>query len=107
MDGEIIEFPDGHPYGLAVPFVAARSGGGPYDDAAFAAGFQVGQLHTAMAVGARLGTRSAEWVVRDSLAKQLDLIAMFHGYTSRAVPLDDGWARFSVVRSAEHRDDSE
>jgi hypothetical protein len=106
MTDEQIIGPDGHEYSLAVPFVVTHRHGGPYDDQAFVAGFQAGQIFQAMAVGATVGARSAEWVVRSALGEQLDLIAMHLGYQSRTVPLDDavGWSRFSVVRSPHSHD---
>lgn len=66
---------------LAIPFVTVASKGGPHDDDAYAAGWEMGCLHAQLRaitgqaavglVGARL-----EAVIRRSNAEQADLLAM-------------------------------
>jgi hypothetical protein len=62
--------------GPILPFVCVQSVGGPYDDESFAAGWSCGE------VGAMLIQRpvSLEVTVRVATLKQLDLLAMHHGY---------------------------
>lgn len=64
-------------YELAVPFICCQSQGGPYDDEAFAAGFDLGQLDRQMLVG---GLVAIECQVRGPSFRQLDLLAMHRGW---------------------------
>lgn len=66
---------------LAVPFIVCRSQGGPYDDAAFVAGFQAGQIHRALAAAKAVGADRLTFTVDSELTKQLDLIAMDAGFS--------------------------
>jgi hypothetical protein len=100
---------DGDPgavdYGLAMPFVACRTQGGPYDDQAFVAGYQVGQIDQSLAVLDRLGLAGAVvgHCVYRPLLGQLDLVAMRHGYQMRSAPVAVGgddvtWASVEFYR---------
>lgn len=97
------EMSDGeHAMELVMPFTCVTSVGGPYDDRAFAAGFQAGQIDRSLAaIAAVEGQGMYDITVRTDLAPQLDLIAMRHGFTTDAE--QDAawpeWSRWTAVRS--------
>lgn len=75
---DIPDVPDeGTGYSLVMPFVTVASKGGPYDDDAYVAGYEMGQLDAALA----LRPEEHAATVRTENAIQADLIAMRHGYT--------------------------
>lgn len=63
---------------LVVPFVACESSGGPYDNNAFVAGFQMGQLSELLDGEALV----CQMTIYSTLRVQADLIAMSTGYES-------------------------
>lgn len=90
--------PDEPTYGLVMPFVVCASKGGPYDDEAFVAGAEYGQLHSLLA----LSPPSHEAYVRSKSVPQLDLLAMHFGYTFTAEPWDehpDEWTKVAFTRT--------
>jgi hypothetical protein len=72
-------------YGLVMPFVVCQSNGGPFDDAAFVAGVQFGDLSRQLAGG---GPVEPAYVNPDLWA-QLDLAAMHYGYRLIVQPWDE------------------
>ena len=64
-------------YGLSLPFVCVESVGGPYEDEAFVAGFQVGSIVAALSSAS---TQYLDATVRSGVVDQLDLAAVAHGY---------------------------
>lgn len=62
--------------GLAMPFVVVASKGGPYDDGAYTAGYEMGMLDGALAAG----PARHETMIHSANATQADLIAMRRGY---------------------------
>lgn len=100
---------DADGYDLVFPFVVCRSNGGPYDDDAFVAGYQAGQIYQALGVAAQIGVRSARYTVRTALVPQLELIGMDRGFpVVKAEPWDehpDEWT--FVTFSAEDESDEE
>lgn len=93
--------PETDGWGLVMPFVACRSHGGPYDDDAFVAGFQVGQINRALAAIAALEGDGLTAMVRADLAAQLDLIAMQHGFPHVERTEHDGhWMTWTCRREA-------
>jgi hypothetical protein len=85
--------PDGEKgWGLLMPFVVCESAGGRYDDEAFVAGYQAGQIDQALEVAAAVNaTHLAAPLVHAGLVEQLDLIAMRHGYGTVADETAPGW----------------
>lgn len=83
-------------YGLVMPFVNVASKGGPYDDAAYVAGWHMGGLD------ARLEPRYLARVsetIRSADASQADLLAMKHGYSLTLGESDyDEWTYAEFVR---------
>lgn len=81
---------------LVMPFVVAKSNGGPYEDHDFAAGFQLGEISGA------LRTRSlqqATYTIFSDSKTQVDLICMNHGYTCLVMDgKNDEWITVIVTR---------
>lgn len=89
-------------YDLVVPFIACTSEGGPYDDEAFVVGFQAGQIYRSLGVLGAAGGTELQATVRSDLVKQLDLIAMHHGFQTETEACDgaEGWS-FVTFRTAD------
>jgi hypothetical protein len=103
-----LDQPEEQSWGLAVPFVVCQSQGGPYDDDAFVAGFQCGQVDKALAVSAAAGSRTVTLpLIRTELIRQLELIAMNHGYpvvTVQPEQLSPDWATVTFAAGGEYID---
>lgn len=79
-------------YELVVPFIACQSHGGTFDDNAFVAGFQAGQIDQALHAGATVGAVTLRFpAVRADLVAQLELICMNRGYPVLDVTAIDGY----------------
>lgn len=94
--------PDG--YDLVVPFVICTSQGGPFDDDAFVAGYQCGEIdktlatvNAAASVGAPSALVSLTWTVRTDLLRQLELVAMSRGFPYMAKEAVDDMPEWTVV----------
>lgn len=87
-------------YGLVIPFVACASKGGPYDDDAFVAGYQAGRIDNALSVARTVGTTGLKATAATSLVRQLDLIAMHHGFQAKAEACEgaEGWSFITFSR---------
>lgn len=93
-------FEDEH-FELLMPFVVVESAGGPYNDEAFVAGWQMGSLDRDLLT---MDPRSQSVVIPmySSCAAQVDLIAMKHGFTVTVLGnLDEQWATFRIERAPE------
>jgi len=84
-----LDQPEQDGYELVLPFVVCASVGGPYEDQAFVAGYQAGQVDRALATVAAVGGLGLKVTVYAALAKQLDLIAMKHGFVSTTEAVGD------------------
>jgi hypothetical protein len=82
-------------YSLVMPFVPVASNGGPYDDLAYAAGWEMGALDAALRLKGPVTTTLA---VRAANGAQAELIAMRHGYRTRIAPHDDHWSMLWLHR---------
>jgi hypothetical protein len=83
---------------LAVPFVVCRSNGGPYEDDAFCAGFQAGEVDRALDMGAAARAESIQFpMARTSLLKQFELIGMNRGYPIMTADVSEEWPEWCVV----------
>lgn len=69
-------------YGLVMPFLPVKSRGGPHDDDAYVAGFEMGRLDCALAL--RPKTPLHMTTIRTDNVEQADLIAMNHGFRCSA-----------------------
>jgi hypothetical protein len=86
-------------FGLVMPFLVCQSKGGPYDDAAYVAGYEAGTLDMALALSPPLpGSRLNEGVPyhADNMP-QIDLIAMRHNVTIETEDVGDGWVSVTFV----------
>lgn len=68
-------------YALGMPFVTVTSKGGPHEDNAYCAGYEMGLLDARLSLIQGLAT-SAEYTIRAENRAQADLIAMRYGYTA-------------------------
>lgn len=80
MANDPADEPEDDRYELVVPFVVCTSVGGPFDDDAFVAGFQAGQVDQALKTAAVSRAREVSFTVNSELVKQLELIGMNHGF---------------------------
>jgi hypothetical protein len=84
------EQPGAEIHELVLPFVVCRSVGGPFDDDAFVAGFQAGQVDQALHAAKVARATEVRFTVNSTLVKQLDLIAMNRGFpVVDAVPSEE------------------
>lgn len=91
--------PEDEGFGLVMPFLPVASKGGPLDDEAYVAGFEVGRLDAILATAETLGlTPDTHYLIHELNAEQLDLIAMRYGFTCTVEPIGEGWARATVTR---------
>lgn len=67
---------DGNGWELMIPFVVTKSHGGPFDDDAFTAGYEMGGFGQRCAVAASLNLLPFTITIRRSNVTQADLIAM-------------------------------
>lgn len=87
---------------LVMPFVAVTSKGGPYDDAAYVAGYEMGVLEGQLSgahdpvegTSGPPGVGTVRWI-RKANADQVDLIAMKHG---RRVEFGETFDHYISVR---------
>lgn len=102
MSDETLDQPaDDDAMELVMPFLVVASHGGPYDDDAFAAGWQAGEIDRTLRTAAAIAATVVEFpIVHAGLVPQLDLIGMKHGYKVTAEPTADGWVAvtFEVSR---------
>lgn len=86
-----------HEYSLVMPFLPVTSKGGPYDDQAYVAGFEVGQLYQKLLIEC-----PKVWIqtVHTTNVAQVDLIAMRCGYlmTYKEERMDATWTQISLNR---------
>lgn len=68
-----------HEFGLVMPFIACESQGGPFDDGAFTAGAQLGQIMAELAQMPACADVYRRYV-DTRLVAQLDLVAMDAGF---------------------------
>lgn len=98
-----------HPFGLVMPFVPVKSKGGPFDDDAYAAGWECGQIAEILRATAETASELDECdrlklPVRTANVEQLDLVAMSYGYMiDQREPWEDGseWTFVRFTKTAE------
>lgn len=80
---------------LVMPFVTVASAGGPHDDDAYTAGWQMGSLDAALA-----SSVANRWhdSIRSDCRGQADLIAMKHGWAAEFEDSDGGWLHMTLTR---------
>lgn len=75
-------------YGLVMPFLSVASQGGPHEDIAYVAGWEMGALDAELSLS---HPPTLDRAIRCANARQADLIAMKHGYRAEIEPYDDQW----------------
>jgi len=96
-DRDPADQPEEPTWGLVVPFTACTSKGGPYEDQAFVAGFQCGEIDKALTVIAAAGGERATFTVRTPLVPQLELLAMNRGFPVMAAIVVEDYPEWTVV----------
>jgi len=76
-------------FGLVMPFVVTRSNGGPFDDAAYVAGAEFGQLDEHLRQAAAVRAIPQPRYINSANVPQVDLLAMHHGFTVTFEPWDE------------------
>lgn len=82
-------------YQGVMPLVACRSHGGHYEDQAFVAGAAFGRINES------LSHSTEDTIVRyapPNLVRQLDLAAMWHGWTMTSEPWDEHPDEWTLLR---------
>lgn len=99
MDEEFAD-EEGTEYALIMPFVVCQSHGGPYEDAAFCAGWEMGMLDEQMKRMER--AVAVESTIRAASLPQADLVYMKHGFQITSTVYDDSgeWAFVHAERKA-------
>lgn len=83
------------PSNTKVPMICTQSLNGPYDDEAFSAGLQMGQIYCVLQLPVMY--RPETVTIYSSLVKQADLIAMNFGFVTFVVSEKDGWTKIKFV----------
>jgi len=92
--------PGEHDMAMVMPFTVVASAGGPYDDQAFIAGFQAGQVDKALQVAAAAGATELRVTVFSTLVGQLELVGMRHGFGHVVVDESAAWPQWSTLAFA-------
>lgn len=93
-------------YGLMTPFVTCVTNGGPHDDTAYVAGYEMGSLDKELSMSAHLGVAVPidYRLIHATNRPQADLIAMKHNYVAEFGDVDDfpDWLAITIHRPDEH-----
>ncbi|MEV2259167.1 hypothetical protein AB0J13_10965 [Streptomyces anulatus] len=91
----------GTEYELAMPMMLVQSQGGPFDDAAFVAGYTCGTIDQELFLASALNAAPTARYVNAQYLTQIDLIAMRHQYTLELGELDEasGWQMVAFSRA--------
>jgi hypothetical protein len=79
-DGDTMDSRNDPQYELLYPYTVCRSQGGPFDDEAFVAGVQLGQIDEALQVAAIGGVERLSFTAYTALVRQLELCGMARGF---------------------------
>lgn len=83
-------------YGLVMPFVTVHSKGGPHEDAAYTAGWEMGSLDARLTYEL---PAVLELTIHTVNVPQADLLAMKHGYAGVSGESEvDGWSFLTLTR---------
>lgn len=106
MSTDPMDQPPDDSMSLVLPFVATFSNGGPYEDDAFVAGFQAGEIDRSLKAAAAVGATRAQFTAYTELVKQLELIGMNRGFPTVEVetwPAAPEWCRVTFVAAGGDR----
>lgn len=85
---------DPHPE-LVMPFLPVQSRGGPHDDAAYTAGYEMGLLDAQLVLRPEV---LPNYPIHTENREQADLIAMRHGYRAEFAPTEAvEWLQLRIV----------
>jgi hypothetical protein len=85
---------------LLMPFVTVSSHGGPHEDNAYAAGWEMGVLDTLLEYLFEYNNIDTHYqMIHTDNVRQADLIVMRHGWTANFVDLGDGWTNLTCNRN--------
>lgn len=93
--------PEQPEYGLVMPFILVTSRGGPYDDHAYVAGWNMGALEAEMRIARALGTTPKARYLSPVDEPQVDLLAMRFGFTVTATAHDVDWTLYEFEPAQE------
>ncbi|MBF6188012.1 hypothetical protein [Nocardia farcinica] len=86
-------------YNLVMPFVTVTSVGGPHEDGAYVAGYEMGVLDTELKVADALGALPLHRVIHTANRPQADLLAMKHQMVAEFEDTEvEGWTSMTVDR---------
>lgn len=80
---------------LVMPFVLTVSNGGPYEDAPYVAGWNMGVLETEMHIGKTLGMLPRMRYLSPVDAPQIDLLAMRFGFEVKTTEYSEEWTLYT------------
>lgn len=84
-------------YELLMPFVTVQSKGGPHEDEAYTAGWEMGALDARLTYEL---PAVLELTIQTVNVPQADLLAMKHGYVGVTGETDaDGWSYLNLTRA--------
>lgn len=87
-------------YDLVMPFLPVQSKGGPHDDNAYVAGYEMGLLDAQLSGSIFDQGRAVHVENRE----QADLIAMHHGYVAEFTDQEiEGWVCMKIRRATADR----
>lgn len=88
---------EGFGYDMVMPFLPVQSKGGPYEDGAFVAGYQMGLLDAQLS-GRSFDQGQAIYVEN---REQADLLAMRYGYTAEFTDEEvQGWVGMNIRKAS-------
>lgn len=82
---------------LVMPFVTVATQGGPHEDGAYAAGWEMGALDAELEYAAPAVVERTIHATNDA---QADLVAMKHGYRINLDDLGGGWSSLKLTKTA-------
>lgn len=93
---------DAGSYDLVMPFVTCKSNGGPHDDTAYVAGFEMGALDANLGNARAMGVLATHTMIHAANREQADLIAMKHGYSAKFTDIEESpdWLHLTLVYAA-------
>jgi hypothetical protein len=105
--------PEGVPEDLLMPFIVCKSNGGELDDDAFVVGMELGGLDANLRMCAAMNAFAVPMprFIHSVGVKQLDLIAMQHGFVVEHEEWDGegpgewSWVQFNLATEPEPDDD--
>jgi hypothetical protein len=90
------------PVELVMPFLPVTSKGGPFDDHAYTAGYEMGLLDALLGHAYSFGRQHR--TIRVENREQADLLAMRHGWRTAFFEHDNEWVGVEFVRIDKTKD---